>query len=200
MAKLRKTGERQVVTEPKQAARDHRNRYHWVAEDVASRVSITDVGFGCGYGSAILADAGLLVTAYDNDQDAFDHAVTHFGDRLVDFRFGDAQTHPARFLWGTATVAFEIIEHLYDPKPLLTAIRSPTLYASVPDELGNPWSSEKFPFHYRHYTVEQFHKLLQDTGWRIVGDWHQRDKSPGKVMAGVNPTGSRTLLVKAERV
>lgn len=160
---------------------------------------MTDVGCGCGYGSSILGQVAGWVVAYDRDEGALDHAEEYFSAPGISFLHGDVQKHPARFTWGEVAVAFEIIEHLTDPYPLLLAIRSPTLYASVPDERGNPWSEAKFPFHHRHYTLEQFHELLKDTGWRVTEDWFQRDKRPGVMERGVAADGGRTLIIRAER-
>ncbi len=75
-----------------------------------------------------------------------------------------------------AVTAFEILEHLVSPFPLLRAIRAPRLIASVPLRLWfatayrnphDPWDR-----HFHEFEDWQFDWLLEKAGWTIV----QREK------------------------
>lgn len=203
MQTLRKTGERQVGSSLSSIAPDHRKRYYLVCNQLEPGSAVVDIGSGCGYGSYILAAAGHPVYGYDISPEAVQYAREHWQHPNASFWIANAEHPESITSWGKASIAFEIVEHLNDPLPLLRAIQSETLFTSVPDETGNPWSKEKFPFHYRHYTAEQFVDLLSEAGWETTNLWYQMDKVPGNVfearpaMAPLH--GCRTIIAKAER-
>ncbi len=68
--------------------------------------------------------------------------------------------------------AFEIIEHLVSPYPLLKSIAANKLIISVPLKLwfANAYWSEKDPFdrHYHEFEPKQLHMLLNKAGWKVV--------------------------------
>lgn len=174
---------------------DHVARYRWAAERTIGHV--IDAGCNCGYGSAILADAGLIVTAYDLWFQGLEYAQKHWHrDTIVwvkadfegDFKF------PTVFDIANAVVAFEVVEHLDDPRPLLREARrvAGKLFASVPNQDKWPWEPRLYPAHKRHYTRGAFEVLLNECGWQAIEWWGQRDgHSP------VEPEVSgRTLVVE----
>ncbi len=68
--------------------------------------------------------------------------------------------------------AFEILEHLVSPFPLLKAIRAPKLILSVPLKL---WFAEAYwnpndPYdcHYHEFEPKQLRMLLEKAGWTIL--------------------------------
>jgi len=68
--------------------------------------------------------------------------------------------------------AFEILEHLVSPYPLLKSISAPRLIASVPLRL---WFSKSFrnmqdewDQHYHEFEPWQFEWLLRKAGWKII--------------------------------
>lgn len=196
---LTNTGERQIGREYRDIAADHLNRYKLVKESEGESANFIDIGCGVGYGTFLLGGRrGCTATGYDIDIDTIHFARQNWSHQNVLFWVGDVTRPDVVSQWPDVAVAFEIIEHLEDPRPLLEAIRSPVLWASVPNEEGNPWSREKFPFHYRHYDQFEFRDLLTETGWTITGKWHQKTKRPGEIEEGWF-SGSRTLVVKAIR-
>jgi 2-polyprenyl-3-methyl-5-hydroxy-6-metoxy-1,4-benzoquinol methylase len=198
MQTLPNTGERQVATSLKQVAPDHKARYYWVGKQLPRRARVTDIGSGCGYGAYILAMSGLEVHGYDVDFDAVEYARENWHHYRASFWLGDA-SHPESITdWGSYAVAFEVIEHLSDPVPVLQAVAAPVLFLSVPDQSGNPWSKEKFPFHCRHYTMREIEDLLHSTGWSVKERWCQYTKSPGYLVP-YEGDPARTLVIKAER-
>lgn len=68
--------------------------------------------------------------------------------------------------------AFEILEHLVSPFPLLNTIKASKLFASVPLKLwfANAYWNEKDPYdrHYHEFETRQFDMLLNKAGWIIL--------------------------------
>lgn len=168
-------GERQVAPDLSGIRRDHVARYEWAA--AMGWGTAVDVGCGIGYGASILADAGAETFAFDRDADALDYARAHYaagpGRRLSYVRAdADDQGFCASFRRDVA-VAFEVIEHLADPWPMLRGLREGcrVLLASVPNESVFPFRNHKF--HHRHYTREAFEALLNECGWFVTQWWGQ---------------------------
>ncbi len=183
---------------------DHVARYHWAAGrvDEQQRAPIVrdprggrviDAGCNCGYGAAILADSGLLVAAFDLWFQGLEYARKHWHRPGIIWVSADFE---ADFIFPPvdAVVAFEVIEHLDDPRPLLRESRrvSGRLFASVPNEDKWPWAPRLYPAHKRHYTRGQLEALLNECDWQTIEWWGQRDgESP------VEPEVSgRTLVVE----
>ena len=151
---------------------DHVARYEWAAERIEGHV--IDAGCNCGYGAAILADAGLIVTAFDLWFQGLEYARRHYARSGITWVKADFE---ADFEFPTtgAVVVFEVIEHLDDPRPLLTEARrvAGRLFASVPNEDVWPWEPRLGPVHKRHYTRVQLEALLTECGWTVTGWWGQ---------------------------
>jgi SAM-dependent methyltransferase len=129
---------------------------------------IADLGCGSGYGSWLLSTAAPT-HATDLDPDTIAYAQSRF--RAPNLTFSAAPCHqtglPASAF--QLVTAFELIEHLPDPEPLLTeaarllsphgifAVSTPnrTFYAESRANAGPN------PFHHREYTVSEFLALLQ---------------------------------------
>lgn len=196
---MAKTGERQVATKLEDIRRDHVARYEFVNDEVKVRsTSIIDACCGIGYGSNIMAKKGHVVTGIDVDPDAINFAREYWKHPRATFRKGDL-SKPDGISEAPIAVAFECIEHIEDPRPMLKALHksSQVLFASVPNE-------EVFPFrqgnvvaahHYRHYTKGQFASLLKECGWDVV-EWFGQEGPESEVELNVN---GRTLVAKCAR-
>ena len=151
---------------------DHTARYRWAAERITGHV--IDAGCNCGYGAAILADAGLIVTAFDYWFQGLEYARRHYARPGITWVKADFEG-VFEFPTTGAVVVFEVIEHLDDPRPLLTEARrvAGRLFASVPNEDVWPHEPRLYPVHQRHYTREEFAALLTECGWEPVGWWGQ---------------------------
>ncbi|MFD2515534.1 methyltransferase [Pontibacter locisalis] len=70
-----------------------------------------------------------------------------------------------------AVTAFEIIEHLVSPFPLLRSLKAPKLIASIPLKLwfADAYWNENDPYdrHYHEFEPRQFDMLLNKAGWEI---------------------------------
>lgn len=189
-------GERQVAETVDGIRRDHVARYEFARDQIAGGMfNVLDVGCGVGYGSKIMAAQAGGVTAFDINTEAIEFARAHYADPRV--RFISAEVGP--WLEGASpydvAVAFEIIEHVEDPRPLLKRLHrvAKHLIASVPNEEVFPWKNYKY--HFRHYTRTQFRELLAECGWRVTMEWGQRGaESP--VEPHVN---GRTFVVTCDR-
>lgn len=170
---------------------DHVDRYRWAVERIQGHV--IDAGCGSGYGAAILADAGLIVTAFDDWFQGLEYARKHWHRPTVVFAKADFECD-FTFPFADAVVAFEVVEHLGDPRPLLKEARrvAGRLFASVPNEDEWPWQPRLAPVHKRHYTRGEFEALLIECGWTTIEWWGQHGgDSP------VEPEVSgRTLVVE----
>ena len=157
-------GERQVSPTLDGIRADHRARYQWAIDKVKGRV--TDAACGIGYGSSMLADAGIKVRAIDRDAEAIEYAKKHYSRPLINYQCADLDA-AGPYLSDT-TIVFEIIEHIEDPLPFLKQVQG-TILASVPNEKIFPFRN--YAYHYRHYTKNQFEDLLKEAGFTIES-WH----------------------------
>jgi len=191
------SGERQVAPALNGIQQDHLERYRWAAAQASG--TVLDIGAGIGYGSAILADTpGVeLVVSYERSAESIEYAKAHY-DRVTISRHeldldGYELDDSPRAEFATA---FEIIEHLARPGPMLESLPSNRLFASVPNQDVIPYSPETAPFHQRHYTQDQFETLLNATGWQVEGWYGQRGReSPVEPLT----PDCRTLIVAARR-
>ncbi|MFM1931290.1 MAG: hypothetical protein RL226_593 [Bacteroidota bacterium] len=88
-----------------------------------------------------------------------------------------------------AVTAFEILEHLVNPMPLLRDIKAPRLVASIPMRL---WFASAYrnkndirDQHYHEFEDWQFDWLVEKAGWKI--DQRKKWTSPPRFPIGVRP-------------
>lgn len=191
------SGERQVAPKVEGIRADHVARYRWAASVLKPGSTVLDIGCGIGYGARILAEAGLKVYAVDVDRETIAYACEHYAHQNIQFVACDVAglDLPA----ADAAVCFEMIEHVADPLPMLRQLRGKviTLLASVPNEEAMPFRGpgheRGYAFHHRHYTREQFERLLIDAGF-MAGQWLGQIGPESPVQIGVN---GRTLVAVA---
>jgi len=188
-------GEQHVVTSLDDVRLDHKHRYRWAARQ-AKGLRVIDAACGCGYGAAMLAEAGAAsVLGLDINERALECALTHWTRPGVSFEKHDliAPELPEVDL----VVSIETVEHLPEPRPFLRASRqaAPRLLTSVPNEAVIPFSRRSFPYHQRHYTRRQLRELLEECGW-VVEDWWMQKTKLSRVKLG---SKGRTHVVQARR-
>lgn len=163
---------------------DHVRRYLMAANIIPAGYKTLDLACGCGYGSWLLHSAGIDVTAADVSPEALEYAVRNYPGPRYTLRSAEEM----RGCYD-AFVTFETLEHIPDPLALLLNVRANILIASVPNEERYPfkkedYAGESYP-HLRHYTVQEFEKLLSDGGYKVENMCCQKDKD-GLVQAGTD--------------
>lgn len=188
-------GERQVAPELSGIRRDHVARYEFAARLLGPGRRVLDLACGVGYGAAVLADAGMTVTAIDRNVEAVEYGASHYGRQAVHFGVADVSALQLAETFDAA-VCFETIEHLEDPLPMLRELcrSAPALIASVPNEAVFPHGG-RIKFHFRHYTRVQFGALLALAGYQVVG-WYGQEGPTSEVAPEVE---GRTLIATAVR-
>lgn len=191
------SGERQVAPALEGIQQDHLERYRWAAAQ--STGTVLDIGAGIGYGSAILADAPGVeqVVSLERSQESLDYAKAHYHRDTITRQSVDLDGHAfGNYPLAESATAFEIIEHLANPTPMLESLPAKRLFASVPNQDVIPYSPETAPFHQRHYTQDQFARLLNATGWQVEG-WYGQQGRDSPVLPYT--PDCRTLIAAARR-
>lgn len=192
------TDERQVAANLDEIRRDHVARYEWVTAQLDGQKRILDAACGVGYGSHIMASAGHSVTGFDISREAVEYAADNWAHQSAQYAEADL-SHPIDFPAADVAVAFECVEHIEDPRPMLKSLRqsASVLFASVPNEDVFPWrqGNKVMAHHYRHYTRGQFRALLAECGWHVV-EWFGQESWDSEVEPNVN---GRTIIAKCER-
>ncbi len=168
---------------------DHVARYEWASRRLTGHV--VDAGCNSGYGSAILADSGLLVTSIDSWAPGLAFAREHWNRPTIEWLESDLADFDTE---ANAVVAFEVIEHMENPRRFLERARlaASRLLVSVPNEDVWPWEQRLLPEHVRHYRKSEIEALMIECGWRPVSWWGQR----GARSAVVPEMRGRTLIVE----
>lgn len=175
--------DRQVKPTIEEIHPGHVERYKFAVNRVSGYV--LDAACGVGYGSKMLSDVAD-VTGLDACPEAIDYARTHYAGPTYKLWDLNGSTSLPDYDW---VVSLETIEHLKKPELALSSFRaSSKLIISTPNELEFPFKPEdhqgEYP-HQRHYTPDEFEKLLTGCGWKVVERWGQ----PTKVSPVVRGSG-----------
>jgi SAM-dependent methyltransferase len=161
------TGERVV---PGQVEADlwneHLARYVFAARFAAGR-RVLDAGCGTGYGSAELARTAASVTGIDVSRDAVEWAHGNYPKPA--FLNGSCATLPFRAAAFDVVVAFEVIEHLYQPTAFLAECRrvltpDGLLIVSTPNTVVYAEARAAAgpnPFHEHEFEADEFEVALR---------------------------------------
>jgi SAM-dependent methyltransferase len=142
-------------------AAEHLARY-WLAADLASGLDVLDAGCGVGYGAEMIARAGASrVVGIDLAPEAIAAASERVGE-MADFQVGDVKDLPFDEGSFDLVVCFEVLEHLEDPEPAITALKDVLregglLIASSPNRGVYPPGN---PYHLHEFTLEELRDAL----------------------------------------
>ena len=191
--------ERQMATRVSDIKADHVSRYILARNLIDSDQRILDAGCGCGYGSSILGEVARRVVGVDIDQKTINHAATYFGTEGIRFLQRDLVNVDQIKMEGWDTkpfhtiVCFEAIEHVVEDLRLLQNLRKmgKRLICSVPNEDRVKWSKETHPWHFRHYTLEEITRVLEEAGWVLNAFY---GAAPGMVTLNAGYLGSSIIM------
>ncbi|MCG3151147.1 MAG: Ubiquinone biosynthesis O-methyltransferase [bacterium] len=189
------TGERLVPGQVDQGLlAEHVARYQWalsiLGEVLPPAASVLDVACGAGYGTHMLAQAGFTAQGVDISKEAISWAEATFGPARqqglrLSYTESDVSQLPLNDGSVSGIVAFEILEHLTDPAPLLREISrvlAPGGIAliSTPNPESHQIAGEN-EFHHHEYTPDEFRQLLTahlpEWTWTLSGQVGQHPGS-----------------------
>ncbi|CAG8999588.1 MAG: Ubiquinone biosynthesis O-methyltransferase, mitochondrial [Candidatus Celerinatantimonas neptuna] len=177
-------GERQIATNYTQIRVDHLSRYRFAVEQFSGeeRLKLLDLACGIGYGSKLLAEQlKAHVNGVDIDRGAIDYAKHYYAHPQVHYICQDARELAIEHDSLDGIISFETIEHIDFAKTLLAHFYQwlrpgGRLIASTPNQAMLPYDEKRFPFHLRHYHVDQMQALLEDAGFEIEQIQFQSDQ------------------------
>jgi SAM-dependent methyltransferase len=146
---------------------------------------------GTGYGAYIVAQrtACRSVLAVDLSIVALYYARRYFSSPKIIYRRGNCLTAPLGPSVFDVAICFETIEHIQDGERLLRRLYESLqpdgrLILSTPNELGMPFTPERFPFHVRHYTPDELTRLVSRSGFKISRVYAQPDNLSKNIVPG----------------
>ncbi len=143
-------------------------RYAFAGRFVGPHATVLDLGCGCGYGSAYLADApGRTVLGADRSAEGAGYARKRYNSRRLGFITTDATALPIATGSLDAVVALEMIEHVADANAVVRevwrALKPRGIFVvSTPNRrITGSGDKPANPFHVREYSSEEFRALLE---------------------------------------
>jgi 2-polyprenyl-3-methyl-5-hydroxy-6-metoxy-1,4-benzoquinol methylase len=190
---------RQAATEITGIREDHRARYQ-LAIDIAKAeglMTAVDFGTGTGYGAWMMAQAGLIVSAFEIDQDAIDYGEKHYRHPMLFRQRADiAELDPPE---ADIITGFEIVEHTEHSHDFLARCNAKVIVLSVPNEDVIPFTQSLHRQHVRHYTPEQFKQVIEAAGWNVERMGCQTGKTGDGATVRFDTTNGRTLIAVARK-
>lgn len=138
--------------------RDHLARYLWAIDWVSGK-NVVDIGCGTGYGTFMLSWLASSAVGVDINPESIQFARDNFSHPSVSFSEVDLSTDSLP--WAEVYVAFEVLEHLDDPRRVIEIVGNKTLLWSVP--VNDPGR-----FHKRVYDARSAALLVPGS---VI--WHQ---------------------------
>jgi SAM-dependent methyltransferase len=146
---------------------EHRSRYRFAAQFLASRpgLAVLDVASGAGFGLDMLRQAGARPIGVDYDAAAL--CEVHHQQPRARLLRADATHLPLGDAAVDLVVSFETIEHVQDAQALVDEIRrvlkpGGRLVLSTPNRaFGPPERHTSNPFHIREFTSDELRTLLR---------------------------------------
>ena len=185
--------ERQMKQKIEHYKANHLERYLWAIRELKKRgaKTVLDAAAGTGYGSYMLANAGFDVHAVDLSQDAYAWHKTYFQHPNIVFSVGSVLN--VQLNGYDAVVSIETIEHIKEDSEWVSRMQAPIIVATVPNQDVVPFDPEKYRFHVKHYTKDQFDALMpgKKQWFTQYGKWDNAKMVPG--------TDGMTLGVVCER-
>lgn len=180
---------------------EHLARYVF-AEPLAKGRRVLDAGCGVGYGAQRLARCAQHVEAVDNSPEAIAYARAQYRSANLVYAVADVTALPFPAGAFDLAVAFELIEHLTDPRLFLrelARVLRPDGLALISTPNRTTYSDARpgyvNPFHIREYYAEEFLALLRETfpAVRLL----QQNYSQVQMFADASNAGESRLVCEA---
>jgi len=163
--KLKFTGERLIPHQPElmNLFQEHITRYMFCTQFVKNK-SVLDAGCGTGYGSYLLSQQGAKsVIGIDNSKEAIQYAQNNFKDKKLKFIEDDSTKSNLSDSSINVVVAFELIEHLENPKSFISDVnrilkKNGLFILSTPNKITYNAAN---PFHHKEYTENELVNFLK---------------------------------------
>lgn len=149
---------------------------------------VLDVGCGTGVAGAVMQRLGLKVTGLDPSADACRAARERFGLEVIESTIEAAELPEGGF---DAITMFDVLEHLYDPKAVLSKLRRalrpgglliakmPNLAAWQARLCGPYWFALDSPRHLSMFTPATARRMLEVGGYaRVASRAHPDPDGP----------------------
>jgi SAM-dependent methyltransferase len=167
------TGDTNHIEDP--VVRFHRFRYHLAKGFIDPLDDVLDLGCGTGYGSDILSEVTLDVTAYDKDEANINAARKNHKGCCIIYKLADLET--MELPEADVAVAFEFLEHLYKPLEFIENLKKKIhkfIICSVPIGQTLVWVEEAKEFqeindgshHSAFESADYFRNLFLDDTWK----------------------------------
>lgn len=186
--KFKRSGERQVASEISDIRIDHVGRYKFATNYIKTKTQVLDIACGVGYGSNLFASkvSDVRVVGVDINKDAIAYAEKHYAHPNVDYVVDDAHKPNLPENDFDYVVSFETLEHLPNPDSFIASInrvikKDGLFIFSSPNQKTLPFEKEKFPFHQKHYTVNEVKEKLSANNFELLEIYSQHDTNSEKV-------------------
>jgi SAM-dependent methyltransferase len=142
----------------------HVYAYETAARLVEPGMRVLDIGFGEGYGSAILGDAGVEYVGIEVDPEVVAHARARYDGRFETYDGTSIDANDESF---DLVLAFQMIAYLDDPQPWLREVRRVldgpgTVLITTPNRVyrlydgQRPWNR----YHAREYSAAELEAVV----------------------------------------
>jgi SAM-dependent methyltransferase len=185
--------------------RDHVNFVSRAIVGSGARGPLLDVGAGGGLFLGMMRERGFRVTALDNSADA---AAIAWKRQQVPSVCGLLEQAPLRGGHFGCVTMFHVLEHVYDPRAYLAAVRElleadGRLVVQVPNSacwqfrlLGKRWNGVDVPRHLVDFRAEDLLRLVEACGFAVVRRkfFSLRDNPAGlasSIAPGLDPMARR---------
>ena len=162
----------------KKTVLEHQLRYSFAQKFVKNK-TVIDLGCGIGYGSYMLANASAKkVYGLDIDRGAIKQAKHRYLQKNITYILSDSVHTGLSSSVADVIVAFEIIEHLKNPKKFIQEVTR-LLKPNGVFILSTPNSEMSFgdnPYHIKEFSLNELKKLLSTFSIRHFFGQHKVNK------------------------
>lgn len=177
-------GERQVSASVRLIRADHRQRYEFSSSYLKLSDKVLDAACGVGYGSFIISKYCSSVTGVDISADAINFANTHYLNEKVNYNVLDLKNLNTVDDNFDVIVSFETFEHITFTHEFMENIAhllhdGGKFIVSTPNQDALPFDESRFPYHVKHYTVDEMIGIIENVGLTVEEVWSQHDAVSG---------------------